>query len=156
MSRLKLLEKQDVAPEFHDIFGAGMNLHRMTLHSPRLARMSRQIGLYFRRESKVDPRLTELGILQVAQLARSTYEYSHHIKIGLEIGLTDAQFRALAVPDLTQAPDVSEETRAVLQAARDMVADGAVSDATFGAFENGPGTAESARTTLGARTLWSR
>ena len=33
---------------------------------------------------------------------------------------------------------------------------GTVSDATFGAFESGPGTAESARTTLGARTLWSR
>lgn len=33
---------------------------------------------------------------------------------------------------------------------------GTVSDATFGAFETGPGTAESATTTLGGRTLWSR
>ena len=87
MSRLPLLTKDQVPVEFHDIFGSGMNLHRQTLHSPQLARLSRQIGIYFRRESHLPARICELVILKVTALARSPYEYSHHLKIALEAGV---------------------------------------------------------------------
>ena len=35
-------------------------------------------------------RLRELAILQVGWLARSAYEWSHHVKIGYDFGVTDA------------------------------------------------------------------
>ena len=96
MSRLPLLTKDEVPAEYQDIFGGGMNLHRQTLHSPKLARLSRQMGLYFRRESPLPARFCELAILQVAWLARSAYEYSHHLKIALEAGVGEADVSRLA------------------------------------------------------------
>jgi alkylhydroperoxidase family enzyme len=96
MSRLPMLTRDDIAAEDHDVFGAGMNLHRQTLHSPQLARHSRRLGLYFRRESRLPGRICELAILRVARLARSAYEYSHHLKIALEVGASEADLLRLA------------------------------------------------------------
>jgi alkylhydroperoxidase family enzyme len=109
MSRLPMLTRDDIAAEDHDVFGAGMNLHRQTLHSPQLARHSRRLGLYFRRESRLPGRICELAILRVARLARSAYEYSHHLKIALEAATaifhggagedTVERLKALLAPD---------------------------------------------------------
>ena len=44
---------------------------------------------------KLDPRLRELAILQVGYLAKSPYEYSHHVKIGREFGVSDDDIRAI-------------------------------------------------------------
>ena len=54
------------------------------------------VARYIRHESRLDPRLRELAILQVGYLERSPYEYSHHVKIGREFGVTDDDIRAIA------------------------------------------------------------
>src|SRR5262245_8134882 len=131
MTRLPLLRKKDIEPEYHDIFGAGMNLHRLTLHSPKLARLSRQLGLYFRNESGLSPRLRELAILQVAWLARSAYEYSHHIRIALDAGVSDAEIRAVASGSETGNRGLDPLTCAVLDAAHEISSNGIVGDATY-------------------------
>ena len=53
------------------------------------------LAMYIRHHSKLDPRLRELAILQVGYLARSPYEYSHHVKLGREAGVTDDDIRAI-------------------------------------------------------------
>ncbi len=131
MSRLHLLEKSEVAAEYHDIFGAGMNVHRQTLHSPRVARLSRDLGLYFRNLSRLDLRLRELAILQVAYCARSPYEYSHHIKIALDAGVDPADLSAIATETRGDASHLDPFTRAALAAARQMADGGSVSDDLF-------------------------
>lgn len=136
MSRLPLLQRDEIAPADLDIFGAGMNLHRLTLHSPRLARLSRQMGLYFRKESRMDSKLIELGILQVAYLERSAYEYSHHLKIALEVGLSETQIRAIGDDDLARHGALTPDMVATLRAARDMVRQGKVSDASYEALSH--------------------
>ena len=130
MSRLPLLNKDEVPTEYHDIFGVGMNLHRQTLHSPKLARLSRQMGLYFRRESPLAPRLCELAILQVAWLARSPYEYSHHLKIALGAGVSGDELSRLSRGE--PLPDGQGEC--VRRAVTDIVEDGEVSEASFAAL----------------------
>ena len=53
------------------------------------------LAMYIRYGSKLDPRLRELAILQVGWLARSPYEWSHHVKLGREFGVTDDDIRAM-------------------------------------------------------------
>lgn len=136
MSRLHLLEKSEVAPEYQDIFGVGMNVHRQTLHSPKVARLSRDLGLYFRNQSRLDLRLRELAILQVAYCARSPYEYSHHIKIALEAGVAPADILALAQETLGHASHLDPMTRAALAAARQMAEGSAVSPDIFSILQH--------------------
>ncbi len=132
MSRLPLLTKDEVPAEFHDIFGAGMNLHRQTLHSPKLARLSRQIGLYFRRESRLPARICELVILKVAALARSPYEYSHHLKIALEAGASEADISRIAKDEAFETDPLAQ---AAIDAATEIVENGGTCEETFARLE---------------------
>lgn len=131
MSRLHLLDKSEVAAEYQDIFGPGMNVHRQTLHSPKVARLSRDLGLYFRNQSRLDLRLRELAILQVAYSARSPYEYSHHIKIALDGGVAPLDIAAIAVETRGEASALDPLARTTLAVARLMVAGEPVPDDMF-------------------------
>jgi len=128
MSRLPLLTKDQVPAEFHDIFGSGMNLHRQTLHSPHLARLSRQMGLYFRRESRLPARICELVILRVTALARSPYEYSHHLKIALEAGVSEADLSRISKEETFHEDPLAQ---AAIDAATEIVKNGGARDETF-------------------------
>ena len=64
--------------------------NKLLVNSPGMARVFNGIGGYIRFESKLDPRLRELAILQVGRPERSEYEFIHHVKIGREFGVSDA------------------------------------------------------------------
>lgn len=128
MSRLPLLTKDEIPAEYQDIFGGGMNLHRQTLHSPKLARLSREMGLYFRRDSSLPARLCELAILQVSWLARSAYEYSHHLKIALDAGLREDDLLRLSRGEVI---DKDEVVKIVRDTATEIFANGNASAETF-------------------------
>ena len=96
MARLPYLDKSDLAPEHQDLLARNINLFRAMAHSPHGARAFSGLGQYIRFKSRLDPRLRELAILQVGYLTRSVYEYTHHIKIGREFGVSDEDIRAIA------------------------------------------------------------
>ena len=95
MARLPYLDRSDLAPEDADLLARNINLHRMLAHNPGAARAFSGLGQYIRHCTALDPRLRELAILQVGWLARSAYEWSHHIKIGRDFGVSDADIEAL-------------------------------------------------------------
>ena len=66
------------------------------VHSPDGLRSSCALGHFIRHNSRLDPRLRELAILQVGYLERSAYEYSHHVEIGRDFGVSDDDIRAIA------------------------------------------------------------
>ena len=86
MARLPYLEADQVAPEYRDMLKRNTNLHKLLVNSPDMARAFNGVGGYIRFKSKLDPRLRELAILQVGWLERSEYEFTHHVKIGKELG----------------------------------------------------------------------
>ena len=88
MARVPYLDKSDLAPENHDLLKRMITLHRALVHSPNAARAFGGLGQFIRYKSRLDPRLRELAILQVGWLARAPYEWSHHLKIGREFGVT--------------------------------------------------------------------
>jgi alkylhydroperoxidase family enzyme len=130
MARLPYLEADQVAPEYRDMLKRNTNLHKLLVNSPDMARAFHGIGGYIRFKSKLDPRLRELAILQVGWLERSEYEFTHHVKIGKEFGVTDDDIAGL-MAETDGKPRRRALARAILKGAREMVRELAMSDATF-------------------------
>ena len=78
--------------------------------------------------------MRELAILQVGYLTRAPYEWSHHLKIGHDFGVTDEDIRALIEEANGRPSKLEPLAKLVLTAAREMTHDLAVSDATFAAL----------------------
>jgi alkylhydroperoxidase family enzyme len=130
MARFPYLNKEDVAPEHRDIM-RDINLSKLLAHSPGAARASNNGAMYIRHGSKLDPRLREMAIMQVGYLARSAYEYAHHVQIGLGVGVSEADIRAIADDTAGKPTALDPLTKAVLKAARELAAEIKLSDETF-------------------------
>jgi alkylhydroperoxidase family enzyme len=107
------------------------------VHSPEGFRNFSRLGNFIRHGSTLDPRLRELAILQVGYLAGSAYEYTHHILVGREFGVSDDDVRAIAVESAGGTSPLASLDRAVLRLAREMTTEVAGSRATFDAVHAG-------------------
>jgi len=131
MARVPYLQQSDLSETDRDLLARDINLNRALVNSPNGARAFSRLGGFIRNRSRLDPRLREMAILQVGYLTRSRYEYSHHIKIGREFGISDDDIRAIAAESAAEGSGLGELERAVLTAAREMVSGLAISDLTF-------------------------
>ena len=131
MARLPYLEPDQVAPEYRDMLKRNTNLHKLLVNSPDMARAFNGIGGYIRFKSKLDPRLRELAILQVGWMEKSEYEFTHHVKIGKEFGVTDEDIKGLFAETEGKPSKLEPLAKAILKGAREMVRDIGMSDATF-------------------------
>ena len=130
MARFKYLDKEDLLPEHQDLI-RDINLTRLLVHSPNAARASRSTAMFIRHGSKLDPRLREMAIMQVGYVARSIYEYAHHVEIGLGVGVSEADIRAIADDTAGKPTALEPLAKAVLKAARELALDVKLSDETF-------------------------
>ncbi len=130
MARLPYLTRADLPPEHQDVVERDIWLNRVMAHSPGAARAFTGLGMYIRHRSRLDPRLRQLAIMQVGWLARNPYEWSHHVRIGLEFGCSDADIRAIAVESAGGRSPLEPLARLVLRGAREMF-EGAMSRDTF-------------------------
>ena len=135
MARVPYLNQSDLAAEHKDLLARNINLFRAMAHSPNGARAFHGLGEFIRHQSRLDPRLRELAILQVGYLTKSVYEYTHHIKIGRGFGVSDDDIRALAAETAGRPSKLEPLAKTVLRAAREMTAGFAIADATFAALQ---------------------
>jgi alkylhydroperoxidase family enzyme len=135
MARVPYLEPSDLAPEDHDLLKRPISLNKALANSPKAARVFSALGGYIRYGSKLDPRLRELAILQVGWLARSPYEWSHHVKLGHDFGVSDEDVQALIDDTAGKPTGLDALSKLVLRAAREMTVEGAMGDATFFALQ---------------------
>jgi alkylhydroperoxidase family enzyme len=131
MARLPYRERADLAPQDQDLLARNINLFRALVNSPGGARAFHGLGHYIRHTSTLDPRLREMAILQVGWQARAPYEWSHHIKIGKDFGVTDADIHALIDDTAGKPTDLDALTRLVLRGAREAAAGPGIAEATF-------------------------
>ncbi len=131
MARVPSLHPADVAPEHRGLLARPIALNLALVNSPGALRAFGGLGHYIRHGSTLDARLRELAILQVGYLARAPYEWSHHIKIGHEFGVTDADIQGLIAETEGRPSSLDSLTRTVLRAAREITANGAVTDASW-------------------------
>jgi alkylhydroperoxidase family enzyme len=139
MARVPYLDKADLPPEHQDILARPIALNRAMANSPDAARAMGVLAIYIRHKSKLDTRLRELAILQVGYLARSPYEWSHHVQLGREFGVSDDDIRAIGEETAGRPTKLDALSKTVLRAAREMTSDLAMSDATFAELEKALG-----------------
>lgn len=131
MARLPYLNHFDLAPENRDLLKRPINLFRAMTHSPGGARAFHALGEYIRWNSPLDTRLREMAIIQVGYITRSVYEYTHHIKIGLDFGVTHDDLLGLASYSAGKSNSLDDLTKGVLDAATEMTNGHEMSDKTW-------------------------
>lgn len=134
MARLPYLNPEDLAEGDRDLLKRMITLHRCLVNSPGAARAFGTLGQYIRHSSKLNPRLRELAILQIGWLAKSAYEWSHHVKIGHDFGVTDADIEGLIAESANRPNALDAVTKLVLKGAREIY-EGGMSEATFRALQ---------------------
>jgi 4-carboxymuconolactone decarboxylase len=107
---------------------AGNVLSTMVRH-PKLTRAYLRFSSYLLYGSTLPPRIREQVILRVAHRRGCAYEWSHHVQIGKDVGLSDADIEAVrsgsadsdfdrallcAVDELDEKTNVSDQTWAAL------------------------------------------
>jgi len=131
MARVPYVDKENLPEQYRDLVSSSANITRALSNSPKLAYQSGAIARYIRFESRLDPRLREMAILQVGYSARSAYEYTHHIKISFEFGVSEADVRAIADETAGRPTTLDPLAKAVLRAAREMTDGLGISEETF-------------------------
>jgi AhpD family alkylhydroperoxidase len=110
------------------------NLMGTLVRHPKLARAFLRFGGYLLTGSTLPARIRELAILRVAHRRGCAYEWTHHVKIGKQAGLSDAEIAAAqtretddefdrtvfdAVDELDEKSNLSDKTWAALGARLD-------------------------------------
>jgi alkylhydroperoxidase family enzyme len=136
MARLPYLDRTDLKPEHQGLLDRPIALNRILAHGPDGMRAFNALAGYIRHKSKLDARLRELAILQVGYIERSPYEWSHHVKIGREFGVSDDDIRAIADETAGRPTRLDPLSKAVLRAAREMTRSLAISETTFAELQS--------------------
>lgn len=131
MARVPDMTAADLKEADRDLLKRNIALHRALTNSPNGARAFGGLGQFIRYGSVLDARLRELAILQVGWLARSPYEWSHHVKIGFDFGVTEEDIRGLIAETEGRESTLEPLAKLVLLAAREAYAGPGVSEATF-------------------------
>jgi 4-carboxymuconolactone decarboxylase len=136
MARIKLIEKEDVDPMVNQIYqkiedsgSEVINLMKALAHSPKICRDFNRMGITLLLKGDLSPRLRELAILRVGDLAKANYEWTKHVPIALEAGANQGQIDELT--NWTNSTHFDEQEKAVLQFTDEVARNIRASDDTF-------------------------
>ncbi len=114
--------------------GRVLNIFRTMAHAPKALERFLQWGNYvLSKRNSLSARDRELAILRTGFNCKSGYEWTQHVEIGLDAGLTESEIeRIKAGPD---ADGWEERDRAMLRVVDDLTADFFVSDSSWRALD---------------------
>ncbi|MEX2292928.1 MAG: carboxymuconolactone decarboxylase family protein [Acidimicrobiales bacterium] len=108
---------------------ADLNVFRVWLHHPKVARWFNDLLMGLLWEGTLDPRLRELIIMRCGWATGSDYEWTQHWRIALSLKVDEADL--LAVRDWSTSDRFGPAERAVLAATDETIVDGAISAPTW-------------------------
>ncbi|HLR93925.1 MAG TPA: carboxymuconolactone decarboxylase family protein [Jiangellaceae bacterium] len=108
--------------------GAGVALGTLVRH-PKLTKAFLGFNIHLLFRSTLPERLRELVILRVAHRRGCTYEWTHHVIMGLEVGLTETD-----IEDLQHGTAAGALDRTVLAAVDELEEQSRISDPTWSAL----------------------
>src|SRR5271157_2529981 len=136
MARVSLLSKDQVGPEFQEIYqyiedhnAPILNIFKVVANCSSIGSLFMKAGNALLFNGSLPPSLRELTILRVGNLTGSTYEWTQHAPIGLRCGLTDEQESILS--QWKDSSAFSDQERAVLQYVDEVTSNIRVSEETF-------------------------
>ncbi|MGQ0430804.1 MAG: carboxymuconolactone decarboxylase family protein [Microthrixaceae bacterium] len=108
---------------------ADLNVFRVLLHHPKLARSVNDLLMGLLWENQLDARLRELVIMRLGWATGSDYEWTQHWRIAGSLQVDQADL--LAVRNWRDEGRFGPAERAVLAATDETLADGAITAATW-------------------------
>jgi alkylhydroperoxidase family enzyme len=145
-ARVPYLDPADLDAADQDLLRRPINLFRALAHDPDGLREFQRVGEWIRYRGQLDPRLRELAILRVGYLTRCAYEFSHHVRIGQDFGLTAGDIDLARRPAGPPAPD--EGAAAVIAATTEITQDLGLTDETWQRLAGLMGTARAVELVL--------
>ena len=130
-ARVPYLNQEDLSEENKDLLKRPIWLTRALVNSPDTARAFHVLGNHIRYGMKLDMRLRELAILQVGWLARSPFEWSHHVKLGMDFGVTKEDIEGLIAESAGKSSNLGPLEKKILLAAREMTDNVEMPEALF-------------------------
>ena len=107
-----------------------LNLHLVQGHAAKLSKAKGEFTWMLRNDTELGRRLLEMTILRTAYIVECDYELDHHVPLGRQAGLSDAQITALK--DWRRHGSLFTEREQALLAFIDGLCDkGRVDDATY-------------------------
>ena len=95
-----------------ELWGKPVNLYRALGNHPALAAAWTEFANSIRHDSATPRSLRELMILRTAQIARSEYEWAHHLRMARKAGVSET--RIAAVADWRNSREFDAKERAAL------------------------------------------
>jgi len=136
MARIPYVDPATAPEEVRKILDrlpAKLNIFRLMAHAETNFRPLLRFGTSILAEQKLDAKLRELAILQVARLSPARYEWVQHVPIAKAVGANDEQIAALERGEIDAACFDATE-RLVLVATEELVRGVRTSDETFKAL----------------------
>lgn len=136
MARISLLEKEQVSPAFREFYQAQeergfpvLNIVKLLAHCPEIGLNYQRFAGSVIRGEEVPVKLRELATLRVGYLAQAKYQFSHHTRVGLRVGLSQKQIDDIS--DWGASTEFNDQEQAVLGYTDEVARDNKVTDETF-------------------------
>ena len=124
-----------------------LNIMKMFLNAPTNAIPLLVFGQSILTKQELDDHLRELAILRVAHLTGANYEWTQHVPLAKETGVTDAQVEAL--PQGADSDAFNEVEKNVIRFTDEVTQDVKASAETFAALEKDLGPRQMVELTPG-------
>jgi alkylhydroperoxidase family enzyme len=118
---------------------ADLNIFRVLLQQPPLAKSVSDLLLTLLFRGKLDPRLRELVIMRIAWTTGSLYEWGQHWRVAVQLGVPEEDL--VAVRDWRSSDRFGGPERAVLAATDDTLETGTIRPETWKSCETHVGGA---------------
>ena len=141
MALVPYLDESDLTASDQDLLARPINLFRALANSPDGLRNFAVLPEWIRHGCQLDPRIRELVTLHIGYLTRSKYEFSHHVGIGFEFGVSEEDIRDLISAARGEPNSLGEIETLALAAAGQITLEGRMQEATFRALESHLGRA---------------
>lgn len=135
MALVPYISPADLDERHQPLLARPINLFRAFANSPEALAQFHPFGEWIRWECELDGRQRELLILQVGYLNDEPYEWSHHVEIAQNFGVTEEDIDGIiALNAGGDAPSFSEQDRLLLVAAEQLTVNRVLSDETAAAL----------------------
>lgn len=140
MARISFLSKENASADIQTMFtkmeNSGtpiLNLFKVMAHCPKVGRNFMRLGNAILFKGVVPPNLRELAILRVGNIYDATYEFTQHVPIALQNGVTQEQIEDL--PNWQKSGKFNEGEQAILQYTDEVTKNIRVKNETFTALK---------------------
>ncbi len=104
----------ELAARLKELWGTPVNLYRALGNHPALTAAWTEFANSIRHDSRTPRALREIMILRTAQIARSEYEWAHHLRMARKAEVGEAKIAALAAWRTSEEFDARERAALAL------------------------------------------